>query len=74
MHATMLILAVIAIMVPSLFSHAIEPDHSAVEGLSIGDAVVMILVYALGILYTFRAGQSTPLSHEASHEAHVIGA
>lgn len=69
MHATMLILAVIAIMVPSLFSHAIEPNHSAVEGLSVGDAIVMILVYGLGILYTFTSSQTMPLSHEASHES-----
>jgi len=69
MHATMLILAVIAIMVPSFFSHAIEPNHSAVEGLSVGDAIVMILVYALGILYTFTSGQTMPLTQEASHDA-----
>jgi Ca2+:H+ antiporter len=69
MHATMLILAVIAIMVPSLFSHAIEPNHSAVEGLSVGDAIVMILVYGLGILYTFTSSQAIPLSHETSHQA-----
>jgi Ca2+:H+ antiporter len=68
LNATMLILAVIAISVPSLFSHAIEPDHGAVEQLSVGDAVVMVLVYALGVLYAFTAGQAEPLSHEATHE------
>jgi Ca2+:H+ antiporter len=68
-NATMLILAVIAIMVPSLFSHAIEPNHSAVEGLSIGDAVVMMLIYALGIAYTFTTGHPEPLSHGAAHAA-----
>lgn len=68
LNGTMLILAVIAILVPSIFSHAIEPDHGAVEGLSIGVAVVMILVYGLGILYAFTTGQTDPLSHAPAHQ------
>jgi Ca2+:H+ antiporter len=68
LNATMLILAVIAITVPSLFSAAIESDAS-VEQLSIADAVVMILVYTLGLLYTFTTGKTEPISHEAAHEA-----
>lgn len=69
LNGTMLILAVIAILVPSIFGHAIEPDHEAVEGLSIAVAVVMIAIYGLSILYSFTTGQSDPLSHEAVHEA-----
>jgi len=54
-NSTMLILAVIALGVPSLFGHAIEAvDHDAVEYLSLGVAVVMMLVYALSIVYAFR--------------------
>jgi Ca2+:H+ antiporter len=68
LNGTMLILAVIAILVPSIFGHAIEPDHEAVEWLSIGVAVVMIVVYALGILYAFTTGQTDPLSHAPAHE------
>jgi Ca2+:H+ antiporter len=64
LNGTMLILAVIAILVPSIFGHAIEPDHTAVEDLSIGVAVVMIAVYALSIVYSFTTGQTDPLSHE----------
>jgi Ca2+:H+ antiporter len=67
LNATMLILAVIAITVPSFFSDAIEPDHMSVEQLSIADAVVMILVYALGILYSFTTGKAEPTSHEVVH-------
>jgi Ca2+:H+ antiporter len=67
LNGTMLILAVIAILVPSIFGHAIEPDHEAVEGLSIGVAVVMILIYGLGIVYSFTTGQADPLSHEPTH-------
>lgn len=64
LNGTMLILAVIAILVPSIFGHAIEPDHEAVEGLSIAVAVVMIVLYVLGVFYSFTTGKSDPLSHE----------
>jgi Ca2+:H+ antiporter len=64
LNATMLILAVIAILVPSIFGHAIEPDHHAVELLSESVAVVMIVVYGLGVLYSFTTGEIDPLSHE----------
>lgn len=54
-NATMVILAVIALGIPSLFGHAIEQvNHDAVEYLSIGVAVVMILVYALSVVYALR--------------------
>lgn len=54
-NATMLILAVIALGVPSLFGHAIEAvNHAGVEYLSLGVAVVMIFVYALSIVFAFR--------------------
>jgi Ca2+:H+ antiporter len=68
LNGTMLILAVIAILVPSIFGHAIEPDHEAVEGLSLSVASTMIFVYALGIIYSFTTGQAEPLSHQAAHE------
>jgi Ca2+:H+ antiporter len=57
-NATMLILAVIALGIPSLFGHAIEQvNHDAVEYLSLGVAVVMILVYVLSIVYALRNGE-----------------
>lgn len=59
-NATMLILAVIALGVPSLFGHAIEAvNHDAVEYLSLGVAVVMIIVYGLSILYAFSYATSS---------------
>lgn len=52
--STMLILALIALGVPSLFSHAIEAvSHDSVEYLSIGVAIAMIVVYGLGLVYSF---------------------
>jgi Ca2+:H+ antiporter len=55
LDATMLILAVIALVIPSLFGHSIEAvDHDAVEYLSLGAAAVMMLVYILSLVYSFR--------------------
>jgi Ca2+:H+ antiporter len=68
LNGTMLILAVIAILVPSIFGHAIEPDHEAVEGLSLGVSAVMIFVYVLSIVYSFTTGKTDPLSHAPAHE------
>jgi Ca2+:H+ antiporter len=68
LNGTMLILAVIAILVPSIFSHAIESEL-AVEELSLGVAFVMILLYVLHVVYSFKTGEAEPLSHMAAHEA-----
>ena len=62
--STMLILALIALAVPSIFSHAIEPNHAAVEYLSEGVAIAMLLVYALELVYSFTS--PTPL-HPSAH-------
>jgi Ca2+:H+ antiporter len=73
-NSTMLILAVIALGVPSLFGHAIEAvNHDAVEYLSLGVAGVMILVYALSIVYAFggtTASQVDQALAETGEEEH----
>jgi len=66
LDATMLILAIIALGVPSLFSHAIEAvNHDAVEYLSLGVAVAMMVVYGLGLLYSFTV--AAPLARPTAH-------
>lgn len=63
-NAILLVLAVLALLIPSLLSHAIGPNDSMrVESLSLGVAGVMILLYILALLYSFRSAGS-PLSHE----------
>ena len=54
LDATMTILAVIALGVPSLFSAAIEPDKTRVEELSLTTAVAMLVIYGLSVLYALR--------------------
>jgi Ca2+:H+ antiporter len=62
-NAVLLLLAVIAMLVPSTLSHAIGPDNSVpVEAFSIGVAIIMIVLYGLGLLDASRPNES-PLSH-----------
>jgi Ca2+:H+ antiporter len=54
-NATMLMLAVAALIIPSIFSHSIElVNHEAVEYLSLGVAGVMIVLYVLALIYQLR--------------------
>jgi Ca2+:H+ antiporter len=63
-NAILLVLAVLAMLIPSLFSHSIGPETSPkVEALSIGVAVVMILLYVLGLLDAAKSG-GTSITHE----------
>lgn len=54
LNATMMTLAIIALIIPSVFGHTIEiENHAAVEWLSLGVAVVMIGIYGLSLVYSF---------------------
>jgi len=58
LNATMSILAIIALGIPSLFSHTIDVvNHAAVEYLSLGVAGAMILIYAASIVYALVTPQ-----------------
>jgi Ca2+:H+ antiporter len=66
----MLILAVIALAIPSLFGHRIEDfSHDAVEYLSLGVAAVMMLVYVLSLVYSFATSPSIPYEKEHGRPA-----
>lgn len=53
--AILLMLAVIALLVPSALSSAIGPENSPrVEALSLGVAAIMVVLYAAGLFYSFR--------------------
>jgi Ca2+:H+ antiporter len=58
-NAVLLVLTIVALVIPSLFSHSIGPETSPrVEALSLGVATVMIVLYALGLLDAARTGDS----------------
>lgn len=69
LNSTLLVLAVMALIIPSIFSAAIEPDLQAEKVLSESVAVVMIVLYASSIVYSLVT-QKGPLAREAViHEA-----
>jgi Ca2+:H+ antiporter len=63
-NANMVLMALIALGIPSLFSASIGPDTSPqVEALSLGVAICMITIYVLATLYSFRVSTTdTPLA------------
>ena len=67
LDATLLILSVIVLGVPSLFNFAIEPDFASVEALSIGASIAILLIYGLAIVYSFtsRSHEGDPVRREA---------
>lgn len=59
-NAILLVMTVLMLLVPSLVSHTIHPAESGmdtdvkVEALSLGVAAVMIILYALGLVYSLK--------------------
>lgn len=65
-NSILLILAILALVIPSFFSGSIGDERSVgVETLSMGVAVVMMVLYALGILFTLKSTRR-PISSETS--------
>jgi Ca2+:H+ antiporter len=70
-NATMLVLAAIALVVPSLFNHTLGGEvlpQIISENISLGVAVVMIVVYALGLFYALRGDEKSALEHAGGTE------
>jgi Ca2+:H+ antiporter len=67
-NAILLVLAVIALIIPSIFSSYIgKPNSIRVEALSIGIAIIMIILYGLALLYSLKF-EGAPLSRKSSEE------
>lgn len=67
-HATTLMLAVVAIMIPAIFGAYIDVDHhEALRPLSLTVAAIMIIIYVLGIIYSFYGQEKGPLERESAH-------
>lgn len=54
-NATLVLMALMALFVPSLFDEALQVDLAAELGLSEGVAIIMIILYGLTIVYSFTA-------------------
>jgi Ca2+:H+ antiporter len=75
--AILLLLAVMALLIPSMWSSAIGPETSLrVEGLSLGVAAIMIILYVAGLIFTFTnqttavTGPVAPEYGETKQEKH----
>lgn len=74
---TTMTIAIIGLVVPSMFGIAIERvNHASVEYLSIGVAIALILSYVISLLFTLRQrpnpeeaaeAEDTPREHEPKH-------
>jgi len=54
-YVVLLVLAILALLIPSFFSHSIGSEGTpGVEILSLGVATIMIVLYASGLVYSFR--------------------
>jgi len=71
-HAILLILAVMALVIPSIFSHSIGDEGSLkVEVLSLGVAGIIILLYLFGLIYNFRSATSPITYSVETHHNHT---
>ena len=68
-NSTQLLLAVFALMIPSLFFFAHTETYGPVEYLSIGTAVAMLAVYVLGLIFAFRYTSPEPELAKETHAA-----
>lgn len=67
-NAILLVLAVIALLIPSIFSSYIDnPESNRVEALSLGTALIMIVLYILALVYSLKF-EGAPLSHKSTEE------
>jgi Ca2+:H+ antiporter len=67
-NVTMMTIAIIGLLIPAIFSQAIATQsHVAVEYLSIGVAIALMLAYGLNILFSFRMPRED--KHELPGEA-----
>lgn len=55
-NATLVVLALMALAVPSIFDAAMQTDLAAEVGLSEGVAIIMIVLYVLAMIYSFTGG------------------
>jgi Ca2+:H+ antiporter len=59
-HAVLLTMAVLALAVPSLFNQSVDSvGNSRTEYLSLGVALIMIVLYAIGLLYSLKFSNSS---------------
>lgn len=71
--SSMLLFAVIGLCIPALFTHAVDPSllNTRYEGLSIFVAIVMIIIYALSLYFSFSTHKHIYTTEEENSEEHT---
>jgi Ca2+:H+ antiporter len=69
LHSASLIIAVVGLMMPALFSFTPEASNFRTEAVSLGVALVLIAVYALSLLFSFKTHRSLFRSAAEEEEA-----
>jgi Ca2+:H+ antiporter len=75
-NAVMLVLTVVILLIPSLLSHyigGIVTPEPRVETLSLGVAVVMIILYILGLIYSFKVIGGPRVAEETGEKETIKG-
>lgn len=70
MNATLLVMALVALIIPSLFDAAIAGELSAEIPLSEVTALVMILLYGMSVYYSFTAEKGATTRESAAEDIH----
>jgi len=58
LHSSHLVIAVVGLLMPALFSISGAPTAFREEAVSVGVSIVLIVVYALGLLFSFKTHRS----------------
>ena len=68
--STMLLFAVLGLCIPALFTHSVSPTllNTRYEGLSLFVAIIMIIIYALSLFFSFNTHKDIYTNH-ATEEA-----
>lgn len=70
LNATLLILSVIMLGLPSFFNFEIEPNFASAEGLTIGASIATLVMYVLVLIYSFTGKKDEPSADLHAREAH----
>ncbi|NUP98879.1 MAG: calcium/proton exchanger [Armatimonadetes bacterium] len=67
-NATLLTLAAIALLIPGLFSQVVSPLSPTVEALSLELSVVLLVVYALSLVFSLKTHRHLYVGDESAEE------
>lgn len=68
LNATLLVMAVVVLLIPSIFDRALVDSPRSELLFSEGAAIVIILLYALTVIYSFTSGKT---AHPPTEKQHV---